>query len=51
MIFNSKVHFRKTKFVTFKEVVTPCICVISNILFTAYTQKTRGEDTIYVDKK
>ena len=51
MIFNSKVLFHKTKFVTFKELVTPCTYIISNIFLTVYTQTTRGKHAIYVDKK
>ena len=49
-IFNSKVHFHKTKFVTFKEVVTTCTYVMTNIFFTVYTQATKREDAIYEDK-
>ena len=51
MIFNSKALCHKTKCVTFKEVVTPCAYIVSNLFLTVYTQATRGEHAIYVDKK
>ena len=51
MIFNSTALCHKTKFVTFKEVVTPCAYIVSNLFLTVYTQATRGEHAIYVDKK